>query len=219
LDESGSVGQDDFRLSLDAISNTVDKLGISDKLIHVGLSMFGGTGTSRTGLDLSTSYDKSVINQSISSIVYNGQGYTDIGDALRYACEDMFLSIKGERSGVPNYVVLMTDGKSNRGSIQTGVTACDSNNVSIIAVGIGDGISEAELLSIVSEPRYYINTTYMELHESLLDIVTSSVDCSAGISEVFKFFIFYLAFLVLFKIVLNSITLQRLIRMTTSNTF
>jgi hypothetical protein len=67
----------------------------------------------------------------------------------------------------------MTDGKSNRGSIQTGVTACDSNNVSIIAVGIGDGISEAELLSIVSEPRYYINTTYMELHESLLDIVTS----------------------------------------------
>jgi hypothetical protein len=53
LDESGSVGQDDFRRSLDAISNTVDKLGISDKLIHVGLSMFGGTGTSRTGLDLS----------------------------------------------------------------------------------------------------------------------------------------------------------------------
>jgi uncharacterized protein with von Willebrand factor type A (vWA) domain len=146
--------------------------------------MFGGTGTSRTGLDLSTSYDKSVIKQSISSILYNRQGYTDIGDALRYACEDMFLSIKGERSGVPNYVVLMTDGKSNRGSIQTGVAACDSNNVSIIAVGIGDGISEAELLSIVSEPRYYINTTYMELHESLLDIVTSSVDCSAGISEV-----------------------------------
>jgi len=104
LDESGSVGQDDFRQSLDAISNTVDKLGISEKLIHVGLSMFGGTGTSRTGLDLSTSYDKSVIKHSISSIVYNRQGYTDIGDALRYACEDMFLSIKGERSGVPNYV-------------------------------------------------------------------------------------------------------------------
>ncbi|XP_071150838.1 uncharacterized protein [Mytilus edulis] len=147
------------------------------------MSMFGGTGTSRTGFDLDTSYDKPVISQNILQIAYNKQGYTDIGDALRYACEDMFVSSKGDRGDVKNYVVLMTDGQSNRGVTQTGVNTCRNNGVTIIAVGIGDGISRTELLSVVQDPNHFINTTYVELYETLPDIVTKSIDCSADISS------------------------------------
>ncbi|VDI41391.1 Hypothetical predicted protein [Mytilus galloprovincialis] len=180
LDESGSVGQDQFTLSLEAISETTDKLAIGENLIRVGISMFGGTGTPRTGFDLDTSYDKTVISQNVLQIAYNKQGYTDIGDALRYACEDMFVSSKGDRGDVKNYVVLMTDGQSNRGNTQTGVNTCRNNGVTIIAVGIGDGISRTELLSVVQDPNHFINTTYVELQETLPDIVTKSIDCSAG---------------------------------------
>ncbi|XP_052071172.1 uncharacterized protein LOC127709610 [Mytilus californianus] len=184
LDESGSVGQEQFTLALEAISETTDKLAVGENLIRVGMSMFGGTGTSRTGFDLDTSYDKTVISQNILKISYNKQGYTDIGDALRYACEDMFVSSKGDRGDdVKNYVVLMTDGQSNRGSTQTGVNTCRNNDVTIIAVGIGDGISRTELLSVVQDPNHFINTTYVELHETLPDIVTKYIDCSADISS------------------------------------
>ncbi|VDI63602.1 Hypothetical predicted protein [Mytilus galloprovincialis] len=183
LDESGSVGQDQFTLSLEAISETTDKLAIGENLIRVGMSMFGGTGTSRTGFDLDTSYDKSGISQNVLQIAYNKQGYTDIGDALRYACEDMFVPSKGDRGDVKNYVVLMTDGQSNRGVTQTGVNTCRNNGVTIIAVGIGDGISRTELLSVVMDPNHFINTTYAELHETLPDIVTKTIDCSADISS------------------------------------
>ena len=111
---------------------------------------------------------------------YDKKGFTNIGDALRYACEDMFVLGKGDRLKVKDYLILLTDGKSNRGNIMTGVTKCTSRNVSIIGVGIGDGIDEQELRSIVSKPEYYFNTTYTELNEALPELVTTSVDCSAG---------------------------------------
>ena len=121
------------------------------------------------------------IKTMVTGTSYNKKGYTNIDDALRYACEDMFVLRKGDRPKVKDYLILLTDGKSNRGNIMTGVAKCTSRNVSIIAVGIGDGIDEQELRSIVDKPEYYFNTTYTELNEALPDLVTKSLDCSAGI--------------------------------------
>lgn len=142
------------------------------------MSIFGGTGTSRTGFNLDTSYNKATIRQNLLQTSYNKEGYTDIGDALRYGCEEMFK--QGDRSEAGDYVVLLTDGQSNRGNTQNGVQTCRSKGVTIIAVGIGDGISRTELLSTVSNEKHFINTTYMELHQSLPDIVTKTINCSAG---------------------------------------
>jgi hypothetical protein len=47
----------------------------------------------------------------------------------------MFVLGKGDRLKVKDYLILLTDGKSNRGNIMTGATKCTSRNVSIIAVG------------------------------------------------------------------------------------
>jgi hypothetical protein len=180
IDESGSVGQDHFDDTMTALSKTVDKLAIGEDLIQVGMSLFGGTATSRTRFDLNSSYNKTELKTIVMGTSYDKKGFTNIGDALRYACEDMFVLGKGDRLKVKDYLILLTDGKSNRGNIMTGVTKCTSRNVSIIGVGIGDGIDEQELRSIVSKPEYYFNTTYTELNEALPELVTTSVDCSAG---------------------------------------
>ena len=58
IDESGSVGQDHFDDTMKALSKTVDKLAIGEDLIQVGMSLFGGTDTSRTRFDLNASYNK-----------------------------------------------------------------------------------------------------------------------------------------------------------------
>ncbi|XP_076076027.1 uncharacterized protein LOC143046851 [Mytilus galloprovincialis] len=183
LDESGNVNQDVFTVSLEAISEATGKLAIGENLIHVGMSMFGGTGTSRTSFDLDTSFERKTVLQSIRETSFNKKENTDIGDALRYVCENMFVSSKGDRGDVKNYVVLMTDGQSNRGSTQTGVNTCRNNGVTIIAVGIGDGISRTELLSVVQDPNHFINTTYENLHSSLEEIIIQSIKCSADVSS------------------------------------
>ncbi|CAG2196996.1 unnamed protein product [Mytilus edulis] len=77
----------------------------------------------------------------------------------------------------------MTDGQSNRGSTQTGVNTCRNNGVTIIAVGIGDGISRTEMLSVVQDPNYFINTTYENLHSSLEETIIESIKCSADVSS------------------------------------
>jgi hypothetical protein len=46
VDESGSVGQIHFDDTIKAISDTVDNLVIHKDLIHVGMTLFEGHGTS-----------------------------------------------------------------------------------------------------------------------------------------------------------------------------
>ncbi|CAG2196997.1 unnamed protein product [Mytilus edulis] len=94
LDESGNVNQDVFTVSLEAISEATGKLAIGENLIHVGMSMFGGTGTSRTSFDLDTSFERKTVLQSIRETSFNKKENTDIGDALRYVCENMFVSVR-----------------------------------------------------------------------------------------------------------------------------
>jgi uncharacterized protein with von Willebrand factor type A (vWA) domain len=46
-------------------------------------------------------------------IVYKKGSTTDIADTLRYVCQDMFTNNKGDRTEAQNYLVLLTDGKSD----------------------------------------------------------------------------------------------------------
>ncbi|XP_052090897.1 uncharacterized protein LOC127727822 [Mytilus californianus] len=183
VDESGSVGQDHFDDTMVALSKTIDKLAIRKDMIRVAMSLFGGTDTSRTRFDLNFSYNKTEISTEIMKTSYIKRGYTNIGDALRYACEEMFVAGKGDRNDARDYVVLLTDGKSNRGATAAGAATCSDRNISIIAVGIGDGISEKELRDIVSKQKYYFNTTYTKLSEALPDLVSTSIDCSADLTS------------------------------------
>ncbi|VDI70196.1 Hypothetical predicted protein [Mytilus galloprovincialis] len=181
VDESGSVGQEHFDDTMVALSKTIDKLAIRKDMIRVGMSLFGGTDTSRTRFDLNFSYNKTELSTVIMKTSYIKRSYTNIGDALRYACEEMFVSGKGDRHDARDYVVLLTDGKSNRGDTAAGAATCSDRNITIIAVGIGDGISEKELRDIVSKQKYYFNTTYTKLSEALPDLVSTSIDCSADL--------------------------------------
>ncbi|XP_076076023.1 uncharacterized protein LOC143046845 [Mytilus galloprovincialis] len=182
VDESGSVGEDNFRDTMAAIADTIDTLVIREDLIRVGMTLFEGTGTSRTLFDLNSSYNKSEIRSWLSSADYRKGATTDIADAFQFACEEMFLIVKGERRDAENYLVLLTDGKSDRNKAIDKAALCSSKNVRIITVGIGSGIDVDLLNTTAYQPDYFINTEYSELNTTLPELVTKSVYCSKDFS-------------------------------------
>ncbi|XP_052071180.1 uncharacterized protein LOC127709616 [Mytilus californianus] len=182
VDESGSVGEDNFRDTMDAIADTIDTLVIHEDLIRVGMTLFEGTGTSRTLFDLNSSYNKTEIRSWLLSAVYQKGTTTDIADAFQFACEEMFQMTKGERTNAQNYLVLLTDGKSDRNKAIDKAALCSSKNVRIITVGIGSGIDVDLLNTTAYQPDHFINTEYSELNTTLPELVTKSVDCSKDFS-------------------------------------
>ena len=153
---------------------------IREDIIRVGVTLFEGTGTSRIIFDLNHSFDKSTIRQLLSDIVYKKGSTTDIADTLRYVCQDMFTNNKGDRTEAQNYLVLLTDGKSDNKKAINQAALCNSRNVRIISVGIGSGIDVDLLTTVAYEPDYYINTEYSVLNTTLPTLVSTVVECSQG---------------------------------------
>ena len=183
VDESGSVGDVHFKKTMTALSNTVDKMAIGKNLVRVGVTFFAGTKTSRTLLQLNSQYDTPTIKKTFTDAIYKKGSHTDIADAFRYACEEVFVSHKGDRSDAQNYLVLLTDGKSNYGSnpVKVQAAACKNAGVRIVTVGIGSGIDEPLLKEVAySLPNYYLHTVYDDLHKTLPQLVIETMDCSSG---------------------------------------
>jgi uncharacterized protein with von Willebrand factor type A (vWA) domain len=188
IDESDSVGEDHFKDSVNALTNSIDKLAIGENLVRVGVSLFAGKGTSRPLLQLNSQYDKEAIKQVFSTAVYQKGSYTDIGDAFRYVCTEMFKKENGNRSDAQDYLILVTDGKSNSGPDPVIVQAenCKKSGVRIATVGVGGDTDEDLLKKIVfSLPNYYLLTVYDKLHETLPNLVIETLDCSSGMYNLY----------------------------------
>ena len=66
------------------------------------------------------------IRDYLTALAFNrAGGRTNTADALRLAREDVFQSFRGDRNGVTNKVILLTDGGSNINSNLTPARAAD----------------------------------------------------------------------------------------------
>ena len=188
IDESDSVGEDHFKDSVNALTNSIDKLAIGENLVRVGVSLFAGKGTSRPLLQLNSQYDKEAIKQNFSSVVYQKGSYTDIGDAFHFVCTEMFKKENGNRSDAQDYLILVTDGKSNSGPDPVIVQAenCKRSGVRIATVGVG-GDTDEDLLKKIAFPlpNYFLLTVYDKLHETLPNLVIETLDCSSGMYSLY----------------------------------
>ena len=59
----------------------------------------------------------------------------------------------GDRPGVPNIGIIVTDGKSNRaGETKQAAKDARDHGINIFSVGVGSGIDKAELNEMASDP-------------------------------------------------------------------
>ena len=109
LDESGSINETDFSLMKSFLSQLVGGLDIDSGNTRVGLVTFASNIGTRINLNVHASARS--LQSAISSLT-QASGGTNTAGALAYVRTMMLTSATGDRSNVPDVVVVLTDGKS-----------------------------------------------------------------------------------------------------------
>jgi len=109
LDASDSIGTSDFGLMKLFLSQLVGGLDIDGGNTRVGIVTY----SSNVITNISLNAHSSVIGlqSAIASLSYSGGG-TNTAAALAFVRTRMLTSAAGDRSNVPNIVVVLTDGQS-----------------------------------------------------------------------------------------------------------
>jgi len=89
--------------------------------------------------------DKAELIDAVMNIPYEGRG-TKTNKALEYAVQQGIIQDKGDRPDVPNFVLVLTDGRSTD-DVSIGAPAL-RDMAYVIAVGVGKKIKEPELVTI-----------------------------------------------------------------------
>jgi collagen type VI alpha len=171
LDESGSIGLDDFSMMTEFISRAMLSLDLSnrdtaDQGVRVGLLTFGSAPKLHFHLNQYLASDTALL--SALHVPY-GSGTTNTADAIKYASkscvhvmcslppsrfvrENMFTAENGDRPLVPNYLVVITDGKSDApNATWREAMTIRREGVTVFAVGVGSSADVKDLASTHSK--------------------------------------------------------------------
>lgn len=146
LDESGSISAADFQLEKQFAVDMVNSFSLGESASKIGAVMFS-TGA-RLVLPLTGS--NAVATNTITAVQQAG-GFTDTAVGLSTAIDELVVNGRPEAADV---VILVTDGQST-GNDPVPIADAARGSVTFFAVGIGDGVSEAELQAIAGDPGNY----------------------------------------------------------------
>ena len=150
IDSSGSVNITDYLLLKQFVADTINRLPQSGT--RVGAALF----SDRTE-HLFYLYTYTSLYQASSAVLAAPHlaDATNIAGALNYARSVLFTPFRGDRHGVQNLVILLTDGDANRDERLTVSSAqqLHGTGAQVICIGITYGVSEIELSQISSPPH------------------------------------------------------------------
>lgn len=150
IDESGSIGPQNFHLVRIFLHSIVNGLTVSPSRVRVGIVMYSDRPTAEVFLNTFT--EKKELLNFIKILPYRGGG-TNTGAALNFTRQQVFIPSKGSRKemGVQQVAVVITDGDSQDA---VGAAAVNLRRAGVIvyAVGVKDANVD-ELKEIASHPN------------------------------------------------------------------
>ena len=180
LDNSGSVGDSNFRKVKDFVKRVIDFFNIGRDGTHVAVVTYD-TDT-HIEFNLVKYFTKNDLRNAVDDIDYRGF-LTYTGEALSEVRTDVLTAADGMRTddGIPKIVLLLTDGYSNGIPPQGPANDLRNSGVSIFSIGVGSSVSVSELNGIASDPDkdYVFRLSSFNQLASFVDRV-SSVSCSEG---------------------------------------
>jgi Mg-chelatase subunit ChlD len=109
LDRSGSVGKSAFQTELQFIAEFAKHYVIGPRNVQIGVVTFSGSPTKV--FDLKSIHDINELEKKLMNIKYIFNG-THTSTALKFVRENSFSTAAGDRPNVPNFLIVITDGKS-----------------------------------------------------------------------------------------------------------
>lgn len=149
VDESKSIGRDNFRLVRSFLHSIVSSLDIGQTRVRIGIITYNADPTPQVYLD--TFDDKAEILQFIKILPYS-EGGTNTGRALNFTRDEMFNEQKGSRKGVQQIAVVITNGASED-NVNDAAISLRRKGVTIFAIGI-ENSNKDELIQMASYPPY-----------------------------------------------------------------
>ena len=136
VDESGSIGEEDFQLFRQFIEDVTSVVTIGPRNSQVAVVSFDDSPVLRFNLNVHT--DRTSLNQAIRSLPYSGGG-TDIAAALNFL---RTISQNGTLLSSPNnrqIAIFMTDGQSDAQQTTAASTALHAANIfQVYAIGVSN---------------------------------------------------------------------------------
>lgn len=134
--------------------NLISRLQVGPDNTRVGLATFSDNATIR--FQLNTYQRQGDMLSAVDALPYTA-GRTNTADALRKMTSQMFTSGSGDRPGVPNYAIIISDGVSTVNQQDTLPAAVQAKNsgIHILAVTIIPEGPTLELKGVVNDPYEY----------------------------------------------------------------
>ena len=152
LDSSGSVGSTNFQKQKQFVAHFAQSFDIGPKNVQIGVETFATV--PHHEFNMNTYHTKADTVKAINNIGYHSGGTrTDL--AIKYVEQHSFKPATGDRPGVANILIVMTDGKSN----QPPLTVQEANKlhqmpIKVFAIGIGAGVDTKELGHIATDAQH-----------------------------------------------------------------
>jgi Mg-chelatase subunit ChlD len=174
LDMSGST-DDSHDMELDMARRLVDRLDLQSSTLgggsRVALVTFAASSTVQFALD--TYNDKAALLEAFNIITPSEEG-TCTRSALALMQSDVFNASRGDKSGVANVAVIITDGRSNIQQDETlsAAAAARKAGTTIYVVGVSD-VNEVELMGIAGTPINYWPATNEQLASDAVNSIVA----------------------------------------------
>ena len=150
VDASTSVTENNFLVMKDFIKDFLFNANIDDGNVRVGIIIYSTEDYLQ--FHLNEHKDKLALFTAIDDIPYR-YGSTNTADALNTMRTQMYTEANGDRPGVPNVAIVITDGVSNINSRRTIPEAEQARAEGIHIYAIGIGLTDTtELDGIASQP-------------------------------------------------------------------
>ncbi|KAM3917834.1 collagen alpha-3(VI) chain isoform 12-T12 [Leptodactylus fuscus] len=152
VDGSTRTGQDGIANIRDLLLKVVQNFEIAPNKVRVGLVQFSDNPS--TEFLLKAHMNKPALIQSIRRLRHKGGDQLNIGRAIDFVTRNHFVKSAGSRieEGVPQYLVLLTGGKSED-DVTGAARLLGTNKIRSLAVASGSADRD-EVERIVSDPRY-----------------------------------------------------------------
>ncbi|KAM3596124.1 uncharacterized protein V6R79_008541 [Siganus canaliculatus] len=148
VDGSWSIGDDNFQKIIRFLYSTTGALDqIGPDGTQVAIVQFSDD--ARTEFKLNSYSDKERLLEAVNRISYKG-GNTKTGRAIQHVKQNIFTAEGGVRRGIPNVLVVLTDGRS-QDDVNKVSKEMQTEGYIVFAIGFADA-DYGELVSIASKP-------------------------------------------------------------------
>uniref|UniRef100_K1PKC1 Collagen alpha-6(VI) chain n=1 Tax=Magallana gigas TaxID=29159 RepID=K1PKC1_MAGGI len=188
LDASYSEGSDNFKKQVQFVENFVNQFNVGPDAAQFSVITFATS--VHNEFYLNTYSTVSGVVSGIQKISYRpGATYTD--KALSYAQTVSFQPQHGGRPDAEKIVIVLTDGQSSsHANTLTQAQALHASGAEVIAVGIGNSVSNSELEAIASDSNHVFQVQDFDLLNTIQNQLTNAacqqaaLHCQSAVADI-----------------------------------